>query len=373
MDGYSDSLAGRDVVLCGDNDETGRAHVKLVFDSISCHAKTVKIIKVPEPFKDVSDYIESTTKEAATAEIRRLADEAHSHIKGHHLPIRRLSAMESRYKQFVSALAENSFSLGKWLPSLGKLRRLVPGELVFILGQTGLGKTGILQAIAESAMPLPTLMFELELPDELMFERYVAMATKMTCQQIEDNYAAAAASRQDESLSEMLDKHFSNLFICTESKLTLKDIESHIVRAELVMGVRPKLVLIDYIQLIQGSGSSRREKVGDIAEGLKVLAKSTGTIIIVTSQISRNREESEPSLFSAKESGEIENSCGLLLGAWRDESGGMKLRVLKSTKGGAGMTVDCNFDGARMRITERSRIPDDVVSYRSKNSPSEDS
>jgi hypothetical protein len=69
-------------------------------------------------------------------------------------------------------------------------------------------------------------------------------------------------------------------------------------------------------------------------------------------------KEWEPSLHSAKESGSIENSCGLLLGAWRSsEDGGLlNIRVLKSTKGGAGKHVKCNFDGSRMIITERSNF-----------------
>jgi replicative DNA helicase len=148
------------------------------------------------------------------------------------------------------------------------------------------------------------------------------------------------------------------LYVCPESKLSLDDVESYIHRASLKMGEKPKVVVIDYIQLMNGKGPNRREKISDIAEGLKVMAKSTQTIVVVTSQIARNKEEIEPTLHSAKESGSIEASCGLMLGAWRDpeDNFALKIRVLKSTKGGTGLTVTCNFDGAKMKITERSKV-----------------
>ena len=354
LDGYSQTLRGKDVVICGDNDKTGKEHVELVFESIAAVAKTVKLVKLPDVVKDVSDYIETfKTKAEATEALNVLSSEAHPHIKGHVLPVYTIAELEEDYRRFARSMSENSFSLAGWLPSFKNLRPLVPGELVFIIGDTGTGKTGILQQIASAALPLPTLMFEMELPRELMFERFAAMASKLTCDRIEEAYR----SESNDSLSEVLSARLKNLFICTESRLTLAKIEEYILRAELKIGEKPKVVLIDYIQLIAATGPNRREKISDIAEGLKVLAKATRTIIIVTSQVARNKESPEPSLHSAKESGSIESSCGLLLGIWRDEKDGslLNVRVLKSTKGGGGLTIPCNFNGALMTITERAQ------------------
>jgi replicative DNA helicase len=259
-------------------------------------------------------------------------------------------------------MGENAFSLGKWLPTLGiKLRSLVPGELVFFIGDTGTGKTGILQQVAKAALPLPTLMFELELPKEMMFERFASMSSRLTGEQVEQAYQSS-----DDSIAEQLGKHYDRLLICPVARLSVKQMEEIIMRSELKLGERPRVVLIDYIQLIKGDGENRREKISDIAEELKVIAKATRTIVIVASQISRPKDvdkDWEPSLHSAKESGSIEASCGLLISAWKDteDEGALNLRVLKSTKGGTGTFVKCNFDGARMIITERSRVSDTDV------------
>lgn len=363
LDSYSDSLAGKKVIICGDNDEPGEKHVKLVFDSIAEKAKAVRIVKLPKAVKDASDYIATfKTPEEAKAALDALVEAAPPHFKGHKLPLYTVSEMEDSYRTFVRSMGENSFSLGRWLPTLGNnMRAMVPGELAFIIGDTGTGKTGILQQIAKSALPLPTLFFELELPKELMFERFASMSSRMSGGDIERAYQLC-----DESISPQLESAYQNLLVCPVSRLSLAEMENIIMRSELKLGQRPRVVLIDYIQLIRGEGLNRRERISDIAEQLKVMAMQTRTIVIVTSQISRPKdvdETWEPSLHSAKESGSIEASCGLMLGAWQDlvKPGTMNIRVLKSTKGGAGIKVECNFDGARMIITERSKIsPEDV-------------
>jgi KaiC/GvpD/RAD55 family RecA-like ATPase/5S rRNA maturation endonuclease (ribonuclease M5) len=349
LDGYTETLAGKDIVICGDNDEAGQKHVELVFNSLAGHAKTVRLVKLPQTVKDASDYIsEFKTPEEAKNALQAICDAAHPHYKGIRLPLFTISELEASYRAFVRSMAENSFSLGRWLPSFNKLRPLVPGELVFIVGDTGTGKTALLQQIAYAALPLPTLMFEMELPQELMFERFAAMVSKNTCDSLERAYA-----QEEGTLIPELDRRLKNLYICTESKLTLSKIEEYILRSELKIGEKPKVVLIDYIQLIAGSGPNRRERMSDIAEGLKILAKSTRTIIIVSSQIARPPKDdtSGPGLHSAKESGSIEASCGLMLGAWRD-NGVFKIKVLKSTKGGGGLEIPCRFEGATMTITE---------------------
>lgn len=354
LDAYTEILAGKDVVICGDNDKPGEDHVKTVFDSICGTAKSVKILKLPKSAKDVSDFINSWgSVEKAKGSLQSLMDESYPFVKGHKLPLYTMAELEPGYQRMVLDMASNSFSLGSWLPTLGrKLRPLIPGELVFIIGDTGVGKTGVLSEIARCAKPLPALFFELELPAELLFERSVAAKRNLPCADIEASY------RSGDVLGSALDIDFKNLLICTESKLTLHDLENYIVRSELKLGVKPKLVLLDYLQLIGAQGPNRREKVSDVAEGLKILAKSTKTIIICASQVHRPDGDEEIHLHSAKESGSIENSCGLLLGLWRDKNDPVlfHIKVLKSTKGGGGLVVECLFTPENMRIREKSII-----------------
>ena len=273
-----------------------------------------------------------------------------SDLKGAHVPVFSLNDLEPYYIDYTKNLSAVQLDLGRWLPSLSwQIRRLVPGELVAIVADTGVGKTGILQNIALACKPLATLFFELELPQEIMFERFVSIHANLRAIDVESAYASG-----DYAGSKALER-INWLYICTEPKMTANRLEELIDKSELRIGERPRVVIIDYVQLMaSASAKSRYEKISDVAESLKIVAKATRTIIIFASQISRKGDEVEIFLHDAKDSGSIENSSGLVLGAWRDkeDSSRMWIKVLKNTKGKAGAKIPCRIDGERMRITE---------------------
>lgn len=362
LDGYTESLAGKEVILCGDNDEPGRKHVDMVFDSLAPRAKMVKIVKVPFPSKDVTDFIGTfKTPEEAAREFSSMINAATPHMGGVRMPIYSMAEIEPRYKDQAIGSQAVKLDLGQWLPTFRKLRPLVPGEVALLIGDTGIGKSAILQNIAITNRSLRTIFFEMELPEELLFERFVALKQEMTCRDVEQAY------RRGEELGlEILNTSFPNLCICTEPRQTLESMEGIITRAELKMGAKPNLVLIDYVQLMGGRGGSRYERTSELAEGLKSLAKATKTIIVVASQIARPPEDTnEIGIHNAKDSGSLECSAGLVIGAWRNQTDerALHLKILKATKGGGGIEIVCNFDGAQMLITERIDEPRDMFKH----------
>lgn len=352
LEGYTESLAGKEVVICGDNDEAGRKHVATVIESIANAVKCIHLVKIPSPHKDASDFMAAfPNTETAAEQLFALFEDATVLNRGVEVPVRTMAELEREYQQSIETAKTGSYSLSRWLPDLGKqLRSLVPGELVTILAGTSVGKTACLQNIALSARPIPTLLFELELPGSLTFERFVSLATKIPSWRVEQLYASAKSSEADWRKGKSLD-HVS---VCTRPRLSPEDIERIILQTELKTGTRPVLVLVDYMGLIQGSGKSRYEKTSDNAEALRIIAKATKTIIILASQISRKGSDMGPEVFlsDAKDSGSIENSSSLLIGAWRDPDDKTKLhmKILKNTKGITGVQTVCNFDGATMTI-----------------------
>lgn len=358
LDGYTETIEGKDVLIFGDNDKAGQEHVETVFDSIAGKAKSVRIIQIPKSSKDISEFVATfSDNELARAAVNDLIEAAHPFLKGIRIAVYTMTDTERKYQKHVHDLSQNSFSLGNWLPSLeSKVRRLVPGEVVLIMGNTGVGKTCLLSNIALAASPLPTLMFELELPPELIFERFVAARTNIPCRVVEETYAAG-----DSLGPAVLTHHFPHIYLCWESRQSVETLEAIISRSELKIGRRPKVVLIDYVQLVGGQGKGRYERVSNVAEELKIIAKATQTIIFVASQISRPEgDDPQITLHDAKESGSLENSAGLVIGAWRDpeEKTLLHLKILKNTKGHAGHEILCNFHVETMRITERSQMAD---------------
>jgi len=359
LDSYTDSLADKDVVVCGDNDKAGEEHAQKVMDSLAGKVRSLRRVKAPSPHKDAADFVASFRGGLLQASdaLAKLRDQAELLVKGLDLPLKGLAEMEGAYQRFVAKSVESPLDLGLWLPSLRKCaRRLVPGDLVTVLAGTGVGKTAILQNICLAFATTPTVFFQMELSEEAMFERMVAFKTKWTGEAIEHGYEKGSAIGP-----EALGRMFPKLLICNRSGLSLPVVEKYVDKAELKLGERPRLVLLDYVQLIQGSGDSRYERFSQIAEDARQLANRLGVTIVMTSQIKRKSEDSAPEVTKtdAKESGSIENSSSLLLGAWRttDEFGNdtMFVRVIKNSRGTVGVTIECNWDGS-MRISERSPV-----------------
>lgn len=348
LDGYNEILRDKEVVLCGDNDPPGQEHVKKIAESVDGIAKSVRIVIVPAPSKDISEYLGNfDTKDAKLEALEAIFNKGQLIVKGGAVPIKSMAEMEAEYIEHVRSSKTRLVNLAEWIPSLRCIRSLVGGEMVSVLASTGGGKTFILQNIAYCCH-VPTLLFELELPDSLTFERFVGIARERTGQQVFDTYD------QQQRLDH---RDLSHVFTCSKAPISPDDMESIIIRSELKMGVRPILVLIDYIQLVKGEGQNRYERISGISERLKTVARSTGIVLVIASQVGRDKEKPSIGLHDAKESGSIENSSGVVMGMWREDQNNpnlLKLRVLKNTKGKPSGVIDCEFKSESMRITERN-------------------
>lgn len=358
LDAYSDFLKDKDVIIVPDNDDKGKKHADIIVESLKEKANSIKVVSVPKPSKDATDYVKTfKTSDEAKAALNSLFDKSPHTVSP--IPIYTMEEMERQYMKFQRSDHPVQLSLGGFLPTLGtRVRPMLPGELVFILASTGVGKTVIAQAIAKSSRPLATLFFELELPMELLFERFSQMANNCESKQVESYYKSIAKP----VVGGYAD--WNHVLVCPESGLSPDKIENYIRRSALKFGRPASVVIVDYLGLLRVKSNSRYETVSYCAEALRVVAKNTGTIIVVTVQIARPEKKSESlevGLYDGKDSGSIECSASLVLGVWRPERDTMIVKVLKNTKGTTGHEIECNFDGARMSITEKSKISDSDV------------
>lgn len=357
MDGYTETLKDRAVIVCGDNDEPGRKHVKTLIDALDGKCASLRHIVVPSPSKDISEFLALYgNNEAKKQAFEELVGNAAVMVAGATVPILSMAEMEARYERLLARNDEGTYSFKSWLPSFGyRIRPSHPGDVICFVAWTGVGKTALLQNMAWRAAPLPTLLFEMELADSVTFERFVAGVMGMRQDDVEEAYKRG--DKPDWRDSGWL----SNIYVCPQSGLTAAGIETIVGRAELKMGVKPVLVMVDYVQLVQGLGKGRYEQITSVMSDLKSMAKNTGTVVVVASQIQRKDKKAsvEIGLSDGKDSGQIENSAALHIGAWRDpnDEDTLILRVNKNTRGRPGQVVRCNWDGARMLITEKVANP----------------
>tara|TARA_R110000796_G_scaffold7251_4_gene25016 strand:+ start:60 stop:650 length:591 start_codon:yes stop_codon:yes gene_type:complete len=112
----------------------------------------------------------------------------------------------------------------------------------------------------------------------------------------------------------------TSLFIDECKDSSLRYLINKIRQYVITKGV--KFVLVDYLQLVKGTGHSREQEVALVARELKNVAKELNITIVALSQLSRGverREGCRPSLSDLRESGEIEQASDIVLLVYRPE------------------------------------------------------
>jgi len=111
-----------------------------------------------------------------------------------------------------------------------------------------------------------------------------------------------------------------NMQIDDKPAITTQYIRSACRKAKRKTGL--DMIVIDYLQLMQGAGDNRTQEIGAISRGLKGIAKEFDIPVVVLSQLSRkveDRADKRPLMSDLRDSGEIEQDADLILLIYREE------------------------------------------------------
>lgn len=190
---------------------------------------------------------------------------------------------------------------------------LEPGDLVVIAGRPGMGKTALLVSIAAHvSRSTGVAVFSAEMSAQQLLRRCVALLGSVNQGKLR------RASKLEEAdwqaiggATEMLASR--HLWIDDKPLPTLGHIRSEVLtlKARSPLG----LVLVDYVQLIQGAGANRYEQLRDVAYGLKGLAKEAQVPVILLAQLNRgveSRDQKRGRLSDLRDSGAIEEAADIV-------------------------------------------------------------
>jgi replicative DNA helicase len=237
---------------------------------------------------------------------------------------------------------------------------LEPGDLVVLAGRPGMGKTALLGGMSTHvSRSAPVAVFSAEMPALQLMRRNIASMGDVSQGRLrraegltQSDWAAVAQAGSELAARK--------LWIDETPQPTL----AH-VRAE-CMGLKMRagslgLVLVDYIQLVQGPGSNRYEQLRDVAYGFKALAKALAAPVVVLAQLNRgveSRDRKRPLMSDLRDSGAIEEAAdviGLLYSeGYYDRQFALpnvlECNIQKNRNGEPGECL-WYFDGDRSRIT----------------------
>ncbi|MDV2994347.1 MAG: Replicative DNA helicase [Chroococcidiopsis sp. SAG 2025] len=195
-------------------------------------------------------------------------------------------------------------------------------DLIIIAGRPAMGKTSFALGLAHNIARLhkfPVAVFSLEMSKEQLVQRLLSSEAGIESQRLR---TGRIAQNEWELLSHAIGE-LSDLpiYIDDTPNITVMEMRSQARRLQAEKGKELGLILIDYLQLMEGSGDNRVQELSKITRSLKGLARELNVPIIALSQLSRSveaRNSKRPMMSDLRESGSIEQDADIVIMLYRD-------------------------------------------------------
>lgn len=212
-----------------------------------------------------------------------------------------------------------------------KLGGLQNSDLLILAGRPSMGKSALATNMAINAARAylesggkegaVVGLFSLEMSAEQLAGRILADLSGVASDKIRRGEIKDTDFQKFVEASQQMSR--APLFIDDTAALTLSAIRTRCRRLKRQHNLG--MIIIDYLQLIQGSGrsdGSRVQEVSEITRGLKALAKELDVPVLALSQLSRAveaRDNKRPQLSDLRESGSIEQDADIVMFVYREE------------------------------------------------------
>ncbi len=246
---------------------------------------------------------------------------------------------------------------------------LQPSSLNVLAARPSMGKTAFALTIGQAvALREGTTVgiFSLEMSAVQLVMRMLCSEARVDMSRVRNGQLS---DRDFQRLADTAGKMSeAKIFIDDAAEMTVMELRSRARRlmAEHDLG----LVVIDYLQLMQGSsrgggGENRQQEISNISRGLKALARELDIPVLVLSQLSRaveSRPNKRPMLSDLRESGAIEQDADLVMFIYRDEyydphseKQGVAEIILGKQRNGPVGTVELQFHNAHVRFNDLAK------------------
>ena len=203
------------------------------------------------------------------------------------------------------------------------------GDLVIIAARPSMGKTAFVLTAARNAamhndenLKTNVAIFSLEMSNQSLVQRLLTMEARVRSDE------ARKGTLNDEHFKDLIEAagrlFASQIFIDDTPAITLMELRTKARRLKSEHDIG--LIIIDYLQLMQGStreNRNREQEIASISRGLKSLAKELDVPVVALSQLSRAVEQrggdKRPQLSDLRESGSIEQDADVVMFLYRPE------------------------------------------------------
>ncbi|MAZ01923.1 MAG: replicative DNA helicase, partial [Sneathiella sp.] len=279
-----------------------------------------------------SELEETSSSQIENAEQKLFALAENGSHEGALMPVR--MAVDETLKSIEEAFQRDGNLVGATtgLKDMdAKLGGLHKSDLLILAGRPSMGKTSLATNIAYNAAKAHhesggkegavVGFFSLEMSAEQLVGRILAEATEISSEKLRrgdltDDEFANKLVPQSALISEL------PLFIDDTPALSIAALRTRARRLKRSHGLG--LIVVDYLQLMKGSGrrqDNRVQEISEVTQGLKAVAKELDIPVIALSQLSRqveNRDDKRPQLSDLRESGSIEQDADVVMFVYRE-------------------------------------------------------
>ena len=317
-----------------------------------------------DPTEDVDEIMESSEKKIFNI-MQNKDQKGYSPIKD--VLVDSFTRLEELYnrKQYITGVPTGFTELDY------KTAGFHPSDLILIAARPAMGKTAFALNIATNAAvraKVPVAIFSLEMSKEQLVNRILCSeamvdSNKVRTGKLEESDWTKLASAIG-PLSE------AEIYIDDTPGISVTEIRAKCRKLKLEKNIG--MVIIDYLQLIQGTNrrnGSREQEISEISRSLKILAKEINVPVIAVSQLSRaveQRPDHRPMLSDLRESGAIEQDADIVMFLYRDdyynpdsEKKDIAEVILAKHRGGSTGTVELLWLGSYTKFVNLEKRFDD--------------
>jgi replicative DNA helicase len=196
-------------------------------------------------------------------------------------------------------------------------------DLIILAARPSMGKTALALNIARNAAVdggVPVAIFSLEMSKEQLSLRMLCAEARIDSSRLRSGFFSMEDWERVTEAAGVLSA--APIFIDDSASLSAMDVRAKARRLKMEKNIG--LIIIDYLQLMQGrAGAERRDlEISEISRGMKALAKEISLPVIALSQLNRmleQRTDRRPRLSDLRESGALEQDADVVAFIYRDE------------------------------------------------------
>ena len=301
------------------------ANIKHYANIVAEKATLRRLIRINEDIANTC-YVGKDSLEDILADTeKRVFDLVQRRNTGEFVPIRQIvmNAMDSIEKASHNKGNVTGVATG-FLDLDYRTAGMQPSDLILVAARPSMGKTAFVLNIAQYVafkQAKTVAIFSLEMSKEQLVNRLFSMESKVDSQHLRTgNLSDVEWEKLIESAGAI---GRSNLIIDDTPGISISELRSKCRKYKLEHNL--EMIIIDYLQLMSGSGrstDSRQQEISDISRSLKALARELHVPVIALSQLSRaveQRPDHRPMLSDLRESGAIEQDADVVMFIYRDD------------------------------------------------------